>query len=135
MNTDMLLMNWNMNSNEPVKARGFRHQFVVREFECGLLYRHGKFQVQLDAGRHIRWGFGYALATLDLRKQTFPVAGQEVLSGDNVGLKVSVAVTVQVSDPLKAIHEVQDWRGSPLNTALHTPHALLDASTAKKTHE
>jgi regulator of protease activity HflC (stomatin/prohibitin superfamily) len=84
---------------------------VVREFECGLLYRHGKFRTRLEAGRHVRWGFGYALATMDLRKQTFAVAGQEVLSADNVGLKVSVAVTVQVSDPVQAMHEVQDWRG------------------------
>ncbi len=116
MNTDLLLMNLEMNSNAPVKARGFRHTFTIQEFECGLLYRHGKFQVRLEAGRHVRWGFGYALATVDLRKQTFAVAGQEVLSADNVGLKVSVAVTVQVADPLKAIHEVQDWRGHLYNT-------------------
>lgn len=116
MNTDLLLMNLNMNSNEPVKARGFRHAFVIRECECGLLYRHGKFQARLEAGRHVRWGLGYALATVDLRKQTFPVAGQEVLSADNVGLKVSVAVTVQVTDPTKAMHEVQDWRSHVYNT-------------------
>jgi regulator of protease activity HflC (stomatin/prohibitin superfamily) len=127
MNTDVLLMNWNMNSNEPVKVRGFRHKFAVREFECGLLYRHGKFQVRLEAGRHVRWGFGYALTTVDLRKQTFPVAGQEVLSGDNVGLKVSVAVTVQVADPLKAMHEVQDWRGHLYSTVQIALRALVAA--------
>jgi regulator of protease activity HflC (stomatin/prohibitin superfamily) len=127
MNTDLLLMNWNMNSNEPVKARGFRHPFVIREFECGLLYRHGKFQTQLGAGRHVRWGFGYALATIDLRKQTFAVAGQEVLSADNVGLKVSVAVTVQVADPLKALHEVQDWRGHLYNTVQLALRSLVAA--------
>jgi len=127
MNTDVLLMNWNMNSNEPVKVRGFRHQFVVREFECGLLYRHGKFQVRLEAGRHVRWGFGYALTKVDLRKHTFPVAGQEVLSGDNVGLKVSVAVTVQVADPLKAMHEVQDWRGHLYSTVQIALRALVAA--------
>lgn len=120
-------MNWNMNSNEPVKARGFRHPFVVREFECGLLYRYGKFQTQLGSGRHVRWGLGYALATMDLRKQTFAVAGQEVLSADNVGLKVSVAVTVQVADPLKAMHEVQDWRGHLYNTVQLALRSLVAA--------
>jgi len=116
MNTDFLLMNWNGNCNEPAKVRGFRNQFVVREFESGLLYRYGKFQVRLPSGRHVRWGFGYALALVDLRKQTFPVAGQEVLSADNVGLKVSVAVTVQMAEPLKAMHEVQDWRAHLYST-------------------
>jgi len=111
MNADLLMMNWNRNTNEPARSRGFRHSLVIREFECGLLYRHGKFQERLESGRHVRWGFGYALATVDQRKQTFAVAGQEVLSADNVGLKVSVAVTAHVADPLKALHEVQDWYG------------------------
>src|SRR5204863_9376370 len=74
-----------------------------------------------------RWGFGYALASVDLRKQTFAVAGQEVLSADNVGLKVSVAVTVQVADPLKAMHEVQDWRGHLYNTVQLALRALVAA--------
>ena len=121
------MMNWNMNSNEPVKARGFRSEFVIREYECGLLYRYGKFQSRLEAGLHVRWGRGFALATVDLRKQTFPVAGQEVLSADNVGLKVSVAVTVQVADPLKAMHEVQDWRGHLYNIVQLALRALVAA--------
>jgi regulator of protease activity HflC (stomatin/prohibitin superfamily) len=127
MNTDLLMMNWNMNLNEPVKARGFRHAFVVREFERGLLYRHGKFQKQLDAGRHVRWGYGYALTTIDLRQQTFAVAGQEVLSADNVGLKVSVSVTVQVADPLKAMHQVQDWRSHVYNIVQLALRTLIAA--------
>src|SRR5258708_21851358 len=111
MNTDLLLMNWNMNSNEPVKARGFHHPFVIREYECGLLYRHGKFQARLEAGRHIRWGRGFALATVDLRRQIIPVAGQEVLSADNVGIKVSVAGSGQGGDPVDGMHAGAGWRG------------------------
>jgi regulator of protease activity HflC (stomatin/prohibitin superfamily) len=127
MNTDFLLMNWNMNSNEPVKVRGFRPRFVVREFECGLLYRYGKFQARLEAGRHVRWGLGYAFTMVDLRKQTFAVAGQEVLSGDNVGLKVSIAVTVQVTDPIKAMHEMQDWRAHVYSLVQIALRALVAA--------
>lgn len=107
MNTDLLFLS----TTEPVTSSGFRHKMVIREFECGLLYRHGKLLGRIDAGRHIRWGFGYALAKMDLRKQTFTISGQEVLSADNVGIKVSVAVTVQITDPVKAINEVQEWRG------------------------
>ena len=127
-------MNWNMNSNEPLKARGFRSEFVIREYECGLLYRHGKFQGQLEAGRHVRWGRGYALAMVDLRKQTFPVAGQEVLSADNVGLKVSVAVTVRVADPPKAMHEVQDWRGHLYNVVQIALRTLIAATGRSVAH-
>lgn len=125
MNTDLFMLN--LSPNEPVQARGFRHPFVIQEFECGLLYRHGRFKGRLEAGRHVRWGFGYALATVDLRKQTLPIAGQEVLSADNVGLKVSVAVTFQVADPLKAVHEVQDWRGHLYNAVQLALRALVAA--------
>jgi len=127
MNTDLLLMNWKRDTNEPARSRGFRHSLVIREFECGLLYRYGRFQERLEAGRHVRWGFGYALATVDLRKQTFAVGGQEVLSADNVGLKVSVSVTVHVADPLKATHEVQDWHGHLYNVVQLALRTLIAA--------
>lgn len=110
MNADLITMNWNGNSDGSVESRGFRRAFVIREFEAGLLYRHGRLVEQIGPGRHVRWGFGYGCSTIDLRRQTFAVAGQEVLSADQVGLKVSVAVTVHVAEPLKALHEVQSWR-------------------------
>jgi regulator of protease activity HflC (stomatin/prohibitin superfamily) len=125
MNMDLFMMN--TNSNEPVKVRGWRHQFVVREFECGLLYRYGKYQARLEAGRHVRWGRGFAYLAVDLRKQNFPVAGQELLSADNVGLKVSLAVVAQVSDPVKAMHEVQDWRSHLYNVVQLALRALIAA--------
>lgn len=117
----------NLNANAPVKARGVRHKFIVQQFECGLLYRNGKFVSRLEAGRHVRWGFGLALTKVDLRKQIFAVSGQEVLSSDNVGLKVSVSVTAEVTDPVKAIHEVQDWRGQVYNTVQLALRALVAA--------
>ncbi len=35
---------------------GFRHRFVVRDYEIGLLYRCGHLEERLTAGRHVRWG-------------------------------------------------------------------------------
>ena len=49
------------------------------------------------------------------------------MSADNVGLKVSVAVMVQVADPLKAMHEVQDWRGHLYNIVQLALRALVAA--------
>jgi regulator of protease activity HflC (stomatin/prohibitin superfamily) len=45
------------------------------------------------------------------------VAGQEVLSADNVGLKLSLLVAYQVTDPAKAAHETQNWQGDLYNAA------------------
>jgi regulator of protease activity HflC (stomatin/prohibitin superfamily) len=86
-----------------------RHVFVVPQGYAGLLYQHGKFVAQLGVGRNIRWGRGFTLAHQDLRKAILPVTGQEVLTADNVSLKASVSLSYQVVDPVKALHEAQNW--------------------------
>lgn len=88
----------------------FRHEFILQEGFAGLLYRHGKFVKALGAGRHIRWGRGFALTPVDQRKAFLDVTGQEVLTADNVGLKASLLVTYQVADPVKVLHSTQQWQ-------------------------
>src|SRR6266542_5052326 len=88
-----------------VKFPKIRHAFLVPEGFAGLLYHKGKFVEVLGAGRHVRWGRHCTLDPQDLHKAAFLVAGQEVLTADNVGLKLSLLVTYQVADPAKAAHE------------------------------
>jgi regulator of protease activity HflC (stomatin/prohibitin superfamily) len=92
-----------------------RHAFIVQEGYAGLVYHKGKFVELLDAGRHIRWGLHYKVSTLDLRKTSLLVGGQEVLTADSVGLKLSLLVTYKVVDAVKACHETQDWHGELYN--------------------
>ncbi len=94
-----------------------RHAFLVPEGYAGLLYHKGKFVEVLGAGRHVRWGRHFTLDPQDLRKAALLVAGQEVLTADNVGLKLSLLVTYQVADPAKAAHETQNWHGDLYNAA------------------
>jgi len=100
-----------------IKLAQFRHVFLVPEGYTGLLYHKGKFVELLGAGRHIRWGRHYTLEAQDLRKASLLVAGQDVLTADNVGLKLSLLVTYQVTDPVKAMHETQNWQGDLYNAA------------------
>jgi len=94
-----------------------RHAFLVPEGHAGLLYHKGRFVEVLKAGQHIRWGRKFTLRVSDLRKTSLLVAGQDVLSADNVGLKASLLVTYQVIDPAKAAHETQNWQGDLYNSA------------------
>jgi len=94
-----------------------RRAFLVPEGYAGLLYHKGKFVETLGAGRHIRWGRHYTLGAQDVRKASLLVAGQDVLTADNVGLKLSLLVSYQVSDPVKAAHETQNWQGDLYNAA------------------
>jgi regulator of protease activity HflC (stomatin/prohibitin superfamily) len=98
-------------------AKEFRHAFLVPEGFAGRLYHKGKFVGVLGAGRHIRWGRYFSLGAQDLRKGALVVAGQEVLTADNVGLKISLLVNYQVADPAKAAHESQNWQSDLYNGA------------------
>ncbi len=98
-------------------AKEFRHAFQVPEGYAGLLYHKGKFAKVLSAGRHVHWGRHYTAAFQDLRKASLVVAGQEVLTADNVGLKLSLVVTYQIVDAVKSAHETQSWRADLYNAA------------------
>lgn len=92
-----------------VWLRKLHRVFIVPEGYAGLLYSFGKFVETLGPGRHVRWGRNLTIEAADLRKTALTVAGQEVLTSDNVSLKVSVLVSYQVADPVKAAHETQSW--------------------------
>ena len=99
------------------KLGKFRHAFIVPQGYAGLLYHKGKFVKVLNVGRHICWGRFYTWNALDIRKTSLLVAGQEVLTSDNVGLKASVLVTYQIADPVKAAHDTQNWSADLHNAA------------------
>lgn len=100
-----------------IKLAQFRRAFLVPEGCAGLLYQKGKFVEVLHAGEHVRWGRKFTLGVADLRKTSLLVAGQDVLTSDNVGIKTSLLVTYQVTDPVKAAHETQNWQGDLYNAA------------------
>ncbi len=108
-----------------------RHAFLVPEGWAGLLYHKGKFVQVLGAGRHVRWGRHYTLAAQDLRKASFQVAGQEVLAADNVSLKLSLVVAYQLTDPVKAMHETQNWLGDLYSAAQLALRAVASSVTVE----
>jgi regulator of protease activity HflC (stomatin/prohibitin superfamily) len=109
--------------------RRFRHKFVVSEGHAGLLYRHGVFVRLLNAGRHVIWGFGWTANMMDLRKTSVVVSGQEVLTSDSIGLKLSLLLTYQVADPAKAAHDSQNWYGDLYNAAQLAARAVVGGVT------
>jgi regulator of protease activity HflC (stomatin/prohibitin superfamily) len=88
-----------------VRAR-WRHEVQIDEGRCGLLFRKGRFVETLDTGLPVKWGRRVSVLIIDLRRQSLSVAGQEVLTKDNVGLKSSALVNWQIVDPVKGL-EVQ----------------------------
>jgi len=111
----------------PPVIKRFRYVFCVPEGWAGLVYQHGLYVRRNNAGRHVIWGRGWTVNLIDLRKASLLVAGQEVLTADNVSLKISLLVTYQVMDPVKAAHETQNSVGDLYNAAQLALRAVVNA--------
>ncbi len=83
---------------------------VVFEYERGILYAGGKLQGVIGPGAYWSIGFNRTILKIDMRPRFVSIVGQEVLSADNVGLKLSLAAKYQVVDPLMAAHASTDYQ-------------------------
>ena len=82
---------------------------VVPEGFTALLYRQGRFVRVLNPGVHRVPRQGRSTQQVDMRQRYFTVPGQEVLSQDQVGLKLSLTVRFAVAEPEPALHRVQNF--------------------------
>jgi regulator of protease activity HflC (stomatin/prohibitin superfamily) len=73
---------------------------VIQQHEAALLFRHGKLVRPLAAGRHRIFGSGHEVQRFDVRRTDLQVAGQEFLTSDKAGLKVSAMVEYHIVDPV-----------------------------------
>src|SRR6266700_3490220 len=100
------------NSSLPNSSFGFRSKFTLYPFQRALLYRHGKLVEVLEAGRHVRWGKGWALSTVDMRRRIETVNSQEILSQDGLAIKLSASCTYSVSDPRLALEGTESYQAA-----------------------
>jgi regulator of protease activity HflC (stomatin/prohibitin superfamily) len=85
---------------------------TVFEFERGLRYRRGRFVGVLEPGVYwVTRRYG-RISKVDVRPYYLVVPGQELLSLDGVGVKVSLAANIQVVDPEAALNKAQDYRAA-----------------------
>lgn len=87
--------------------RVFSIRATIFEYERGVLYTRGRFKKVLEPGAY--WVFRpfQSVRVLDMRSKVVSVAGQEILSADNVSVKVSLAIRFRVSDPERAVQRAQ----------------------------
>lgn len=85
------------------------YKVVVFEFQKGLLYKDAVFEKVLDPGAYRLLRSSSTVTLVDTRIASVTVAGQEVITLDHVGLKLSLLLSYQVVDPTIATHSVQTW--------------------------
>lgn len=91
-------------------VRSLSGKATVMEYQLGLLYRDGRFVRLLNPGLHRYWNSRFRIQIVDMRLMSATIPGQEVLSADNIGLKISIAATFKIADPLKALHASENYR-------------------------
>jgi regulator of protease activity HflC (stomatin/prohibitin superfamily) len=71
---------------------------TVFDHEAGLRYDDGRLTGALSPGRYATWPANVIIERVDLREQSLTVAGQEVLSQDNLPVRVSALVRWKIAD-------------------------------------
>ena len=95
---------------------GSQHlQFVsVPPEMVAVLRTNGITTDVLPAGEYAFWKQELAVdhELIDLREQVIDVAGQEILTADNVSLRVNAVIALTVSDPRKVVEVTADVNGA-----------------------
>jgi regulator of protease activity HflC (stomatin/prohibitin superfamily) len=101
---------------------------------AGLLFIDGKLVRTLDAGAYAFWNFqkNVFAEVIDLRVQSLEVSGQELLTKDKVSLRVNLAASMRVTDPVAARTKVAKY-GDHLYRELQ--YGLRKAISAKTLDE
>lgn len=82
---------------------------VVREYERGVILRLGRLVGTRGPGIIYVVPFIEQMYKLDLRTITLDVPSQDVITRDNVSVKVSAVLYFRVIDPSRAVVEVQNF--------------------------
>lgn len=78
---------------------------------AGLVFVDNMLVQVLGAGSYAFWNFrkNVAVETIELRVQSMEVSGQELLTRDKVSLRVNLAASVRVTDPVAARTQVAKY--------------------------
>lgn len=77
---------------------------TVLEYERGVLYRRGRFIRVLEPGGYWFWPGLYTIQRIDMRARYVTIPGQDVLTADNISIKISLAASFKIADPFRAIN-------------------------------
>lgn len=98
---------------------------VLREYERGVIFLLGRFQKVKGPGLIIVVPPIQQMVRVDLRVIVMDVPSQDVISRDNVSVKVNAVVYFRVIDPEKAIIQVEDFLMATSQLAQTTLRSVL----------
>jgi regulator of protease activity HflC (stomatin/prohibitin superfamily) len=101
---------------------------ILREYERGVVFRLGRVIPVKGPGLVIIWPIIDKLVKVSLRTVTMDVPPQDVITKDNITVKVNAVIYFRVMDPIKAITEVEDFYFATSQIAQTTLRSILGQS-------
>ncbi len=101
---------------------------ILREYERGVVFRLGRLVPVKGPGLVIIWPIIDKLVKADLRTVTMDVPSQDIITRDNISVKVNAVVYFRVIDPTKAITEVVDYHYATSQISQTTLRSVLGQS-------
>ncbi len=98
---------------------------ILREYERGVVFLLGRFYRVKGPGFIIIIPFIQQMVRVDLRTIVMDVPTQDVISKDNVSVKVNAVVYFRVLDPQKAIIQVENFYDATSQLAQTTLRSVL----------
>ncbi len=84
---------------------------IVKQSEVYVIERLGKFYKVADAGLTIIIPFlDHVRSVVSLKQQTMDIPPQGVITRDNVTITIDTVVFYQITDPAKAVYEIQSLK-------------------------
>lgn len=82
---------------------------ILKEYERGVVFRLGRIIPVKGPGLVIIWPVIDKLVRVSLRTVTMDVPPQDIITKDNITVKVNAVIYFRPMDPIKAITEVEDF--------------------------
>lgn len=106
-------------------VRSFR---VLNEYERAVIFRLGKFSAVKGPGLIILIPLLDKMIRVSLRTIALDVPSQDIITRDNVSVKVNAVVYLRVTDPNRAIIQVEDFMYASSLVAQTTLRSVLGQS-------
>jgi regulator of protease activity HflC (stomatin/prohibitin superfamily) len=98
---------------------------VLREYERGVVFMLGRLWKVKGPGLIIIIPFVQQMVRVDLRTRVFDVPPQDVISRDNVSVRVNAVLYYRIVDPEKAIIQVEHFEEATSQLAQTTLRSVL----------
>lgn len=101
---------------------------IVKQYERGVVLRFGRLVGARNPGLNFIIPFIDRMTKVSLRVVTWVLEPQEVITRDNVTVRVDAVVYFMAVDPTKAVINVEDYRQAVIQLALTTLRSVLGQS-------